>query len=309
MFDNFSSSKGRSPHSIAISLAIHCALVIGIVGAGYAVESIVAPRRVATVQLMAPPPPIKRVAVRVPRPTIRVAARLSPPIITMSAPRIIQPTLVLVKSTPAPVIIAQASVIPAELPVASAPVPERMPNPSLQVQTGGFASASAAPSGNNRAVQIVNAGFGDAAGVPSTGTRRSVSASGFGDGGIASAATASRGPIRSGGFGDTVSASPSAGGARLQTAALATAAQILQKPRPAYTDEARKLEIEGEVQLEVVFGASGEVHILRVVRGLGHGLDENAVLAAKAIRFLPAKRDGHTVDSTAMVHIIFQLAS
>lgn len=87
------------------------------------------------------------------------------------------------------------------------------------------------------------------------------------------------------------------------------AAQILQKPRPAYTEEARKLEIEGEVQLEVVFGASGEVHIVRVVHGLGHGLDENAVLAAKAIRFLPAKRDGHTVDSTAMIHIVFQLAS
>ena len=59
----------------------------------------------------------------------------------------------------------------------------------------------------------------------------------------------------------------------------------------------------------MIFGASGEIHILRVVRGLGHGLDENAAIAAKAIRFLPAKRDGHTVDSTAMVHIIFQLAS
>lgn len=67
--------------------------------------------------------------------------------------------------------------------------------------------------------------------------------------------------------------------------------------------------IEGEVQLEVLFGASGEIHILRVVRGLGHGLDENAVHAAKAIRFLPAKRDGRAVDSTATVHIIFQLAS
>ena len=87
------------------------------------------------------------------------------------------------------------------------------------------------------------------------------------------------------------------------------AAQILEKPRPVYTEEARRLQIEGEVQLEVLFGASGEIHILRVIRGLGHGLDENAAHAARAIRFLPAKREGRAVDSTALVHIIFQLAS
>jgi len=88
-----------------------------------------------------------------------------------------------------------------------------------------------------------------------------------------------------------------------------TAAQILEKPRPAYTEEARRLQIEGEVQFEVQFRASGEVRILRLVRGLGHGLDENAIQAARTIRFLPAKRDGLPVDSTATIHIIFQLAS
>src|SRR2546429_2735180 len=52
---------------------------------------------------------------------------------------------------------------------------------------------------------------------------------------------------------------------------------------PAYTEEARRLRIEGEVVLEVVFGASGKLHVVRVVRGLGHGLDENAVRAAEQI--------------------------
>jgi TonB family protein len=110
-------------------------------------------------------------------------------------------------------------------------------------------------------------------------------------------------------LGDAVAAAPSAGGPRSQSEPLATTAQILDKPRPAYTEEARRLRIEGEVQLEVLFGASGEIHILRVVHGLGHGLDENAAVAAKATRFLPAKRDGRAVDSTALVHITFQLAS
>jgi TonB family protein len=177
------------------------------------------------------------------------------------------------------------------------------------VQVGGFSTASTSSEQAVPKPQVVTVGFGDAGIAPAAASRRSVSTSGFGDAAVASASANSPGQVRSSGFGDAVSAAPSPSAARQPGPPAATPAQILAKPRPAYTEEARRLEIEGEVQLEVLFGASGEVHILRVVRGLGHGLDENAVIAAKAIRFLPAKRDGHTVDSTATVHIIFQLAS
>jgi TonB family protein len=85
-------------------------------------------------------------------------------------------------------------------------------------------------------------------------------------------------------------------------------AEILSKPTPAYTDEARRMRVEGEVLLEVVLEASGRVHVLRIVRGLGHGLDESAVRAAEQITFKPALRDGQPSDSTAVLHIIFQLA-
>jgi TonB family protein len=68
------------------------------------------------------------------------------------------------------------------------------------------------------------------------------------------------------------------------------------------------LQIEGEVLLEVLFSASGQVRILRTVRGLGHGLDENAIAAAEAIRFRPAERARVAIDSTAIVHIVFELA-
>jgi TonB family protein len=84
--------------------------------------------------------------------------------------------------------------------------------------------------------------------------------------------------------------------------------EILSKPRPAYTAEARRLRIEGEVLLDILFAASGEVRVLRIVRGLSHGLDENAIAAAEAIRFRPAERAGMAADSTAIVHIVFQLA-
>src|SRR5262249_1994716 len=85
-------------------------------------------------------------------------------------------------------------------------------------------------------------------------------------------------------------------------------AEIISKPTPAYTDDARRARIEGEVLLEVVLEASGHIRVLRVVRGLGHGLDESAIQAAEKISFKPAMRDGQPADSTAVLHIIFQLA-
>jgi protein TonB len=58
----------------------------------------------------------------------------------------------------------------------------------------------------------------------------------------------------------------------------------------------------------VSFSANGTLHVNRVVRGLGHGLDEAAVTAASRMRFKPALRYGTPVDSTAVVHVTFQLA-
>ena len=84
--------------------------------------------------------------------------------------------------------------------------------------------------------------------------------------------------------------------------------EILEKPRPVYTDEARRLHIEGTVQLRVVFGAAGQIRVVSVVKGLGHGLDEAAVQAAEAIRFRPARRNGHPVDAPAVIQIQFQIA-
>ena len=83
-----------------------------------------------------------------------------------------------------------------------------------------------------------------------------------------------------------------------------TPVEITFKPNPVYTDEARQLKLEGEVLLEVMFGANGHLHVNRVVRGLGHGLDEAAVAAANRMRFKPALRTGQPVDSTAIVHVI-----
>jgi TonB family protein len=107
----------------------------------------------------------------------------------------------------------------------------------------------------------------------------------------------------------TVTAMPSASAIRPKSSDGRSAAlEILQKPRPPYSDEARSLQIEGEVTLEMLFPASGPARVLRVLRGLGHGLDETATKAATGIRFRPAIEYGKPVDTVATVRIEFQLA-
>ena len=83
---------------------------------------------------------------------------------------------------------------------------------------------------------------------------------------------------------------------------------VLSGPNPAYTDEARSLGIEGQVLLDVLFQASGEVKVKGVLKGLGHGLDDESIRAAQQIRFTPAMQQGRAVDFPAILHIVFQLA-
>ena len=54
------------------------------------------------------------------------------------------------------------------------------------------------------------------------------------------------------------------------------AVEILSKPKPAYTEEARARRVEGEVLLQVLFAASGQVRVIATVRGLGYMLDTDA---------------------------------
>ena len=72
--------------------------------------------------------------------------------------------------------------------------------------------------------------------------------------------------------------------------------------------EAQEARVQGEVTLKVRFLASGQVEVIGVVNGLGHGLDEEARHVAENIRFKPAIRNGQPVDHTTLIHVTFQLA-
>lgn len=199
--------------------------------------------------------------------------------------------------------------------------PQTIERPPQQVQTGGFGDPNGVPARvtQTRAVNIAQAGgfdlptgpgYGNGTGG-AKGVRGVVASTGFG-GGVATgnARASSPAKVRQAGFGDADVPAPPTVQSRPASSAAASLvpAEILSKPVPTYTDEARAKRIEGEVLLEVVLEASGKLRVLRVVRGLGHGLDDAAVRAAEQIRFKPALKDGQPYDSTAVVHIIFQLA-
>ncbi len=193
--------------------------------------------------------------------------------------------------------------------------------PIEKVQTGGFGdpnglkpSANGKPNGKLVAAVAgsfdmpVGAGQGNGSGG-AKGIKGTVASADFGNG----VATPGRGDGRSSGhvqasgFGEQV-AQNTPHIQRENSGPPPTPVEITYKPNPAYTEEARNQKLEGEVLLEVEFGANGQLRVIRVVKGLGHGLDETAVAAANKIRFKPAMRNGQAMDSTAIVHVVFQLA-
>jgi periplasmic protein TonB len=60
-------------------------------------------------------------------------------------------------------------------------------------------------------------------------------------------------------------------------------------PYPIYTDEARKVKIQGTVTLRVLVGTDGRAAQIRVVRGVGYGLEERAVQTVQGWKFTPAR--------------------
>jgi TonB family protein len=77
--------------------------------------------------------------------------------------------------------------------------------------------------------------------------------------------------------------------------------------RPDYTEEARRRGIEGDVVLEIVVRSDGTVGNVKVMQGLGGGLDQRAIDAVRQWRFSPARRFGTPVEVMVEVAVEFKL--
>lgn len=82
---------------------------------------------------------------------------------------------------------------------------------------------------------------------------------------------------------------------------------LLREVRPDYTDDARRMGIEGDVVLEIVVRHDGTVGEVTVLRGLGGGLERRAMDAVRQWRFSPARRFGTPVDVLVEVAVEFRL--
>ena len=190
--------------------------------------------------------------------------------------------------------------------------------PLDKVQTGGFGDPNGlAGKGNPNKGTNINRlgspalpggdGYGNGTGG-AKGVRGTVQSTGIGNGvAIPPASTAKHGPVQAAGFADETAVTAPKKKA-MSSESPTTMVDILDKPRPQYTQEGRTLRIEGDVVLDLVFLANGTVQVNGVVSGLGHGLDQSAMHAAQQIKFKPAKRDGEPVDFPARVRIEFRLA-
>jgi TonB family protein len=204
--------------------------------------------------------------------------------------------------------------------------PATVKAPVQKVQTGGFGdengvNPSPKSDGNGRLVMArlgsfdlpPGAGYGNGSGG-AKGIRGTVKSSGFGNSiagpgqGGGQGGSPNGGVVRQAGFANAGAVETPSHARPLSAEPRLTPVEIVSKPNPIYTQEARDLKLEGEVLLEVVFAAAGQLRVLHVERGLGHGLDEAAIRAAQQIRYKPALRDGQPYDSVATLHVRFQLA-
>jgi protein TonB len=165
-----------------------------------------------------------------------------------------------------------------------------------------------------------------AAATPNTGNYANLSGLSFGNGpgGIAVAPPSGGG---GGGGGGAPTSAPTAAPKQVEKSFGSNGSKPVAGPDPAgdcadpevkaretaqltapYSDDARAAGVGGKVYVKVTIDASGNVTDAKVTKGLGHGLDENAVATAKRWKFSPATRCGKPVASTKVISFVFELA-
>jgi len=329
--------------TFATSYGIVTALILFLIFFGIIMPDTLLIAPIYRVTELIPRPSLRPEALPKPKP-LPVHAKLLPAEPVFQAPKLIVPHEIRVpkpqQQEMEPPKVAMNNFAPAVLKPVSGARP-------VLIHTGDFSGSSVTPTVNAPIEKVQTGGFGDPNGlkpsehskpngklIASTagsfdmpvgpgqgngsggakGIKGTVASADFGSGiatgGQGDGRRSGRGSagVQTSGFGTQEIAQNTPHVQRMESAPLTTSVEITYKPNPVYTVEARNLKLEGEVLLEVQFAANGQLHVNRVVRGLGHGLDEAAVAAANKMRFKPALRNGQAADSTAVVHVVFQLA-
>jgi len=185
-------------------------------------------------------------------------------------------------------------------PAKAEPLPE--PEPAPRVAPVHAARAKAAPSPKPAAELPAHADAPPSSldALPDFG----LSMSGGGSGGVA--VPFSRGPIAAAASVATTKTLTRAAAPRPDDCGDPPAKpRLVSRPTPAYTPEAEAAGVSGKVRVEITVDEHGRVVSVRLVQGLGHGLDEAALGAARAMTFEPAVRCGRPTTATFKVGFTF----
>jgi protein TonB len=98
-----------------------------------------------------------------------------------------------------------------------------------------------------------------------------------------------------------------AGGGPYRPGSGIEAPRLVREVKADYTEDARRRSLEGDVVLEIVVRSDGAVGDVKLLKGLGAGLDERAIQAVRDWRFSPARRLGAAVDVIVEVSVEFKL--
>ena len=308
-------TQKQDPRSIALSAAVNLTLLVAALVLSHMAHQVVQKHFEYTELVFPAVPPRVPAAV----PPVHLAAPQDIPILKIEPSAIAMP--VRQAEPPAPRIVKVD--MPAPVPVIehqSVPAVHLAPQPKF---TNAFDTAKAATTSSHANIAAVR--FGVSQVNPNAANSAHVAPAGSVFGSMQDGeARGQIGRVTSSGFGGGAVNSPikvqgqiknvefSAPTVKPSTAPVAAAARetpviVTSKPIPQYTDEAKKLRVQGNVVLEVTFATNGTVEIVRIVQGLGHGLDEQAERAAKRIQFKPATKNGAPVSVTTEIDIQFEL--
>jgi TonB family protein len=82
---------------------------------------------------------------------------------------------------------------------------------------------------------------------------------------------------------------------------------VARKVSPAHTPQALRAGIEGTVVLYAEIGVDGRARRLRVIKGLGYGLDQQAIAAVRRWTFYPGMKNGVPATTPATIEVEFHL--
>lgn len=82
---------------------------------------------------------------------------------------------------------------------------------------------------------------------------------------------------------------------------------VIHMVSPKYSQQARAAKFSGDVVVSMIVDSEGKLRDVHILRGVGMGLDENAIEAVKKYRFKPALRDGKPVAVYLNVQVNFRI--